>query len=126
MRNSPADTKTRERKGKGGAPGVGTDIPVQPLRRTMAKQVVLLQLIEDHGGAGIHTVAHRGPQAAASRCFLKEDANCEEPILEQEKNVKRKERQRGQTSGLTTTPLPILHPLELLNRREGLGVKERS
>lgn len=124
MRNSPADTKTRERKGKGGAPGVGTDIPVQPLRRTMAKQIVLLQLMEDHAGAGIHTVAHQGPQAAASRCFLKEDASCEEPKLEKEKSVKRKERQRGLTSGLTTTPLSILHPLELLNRGEGLGVEK--
>lgn len=123
MRNSPADTKTRGRRGKGGAPGVGTDIPLQPLRRTMVKQVVLLQLMEDHGGAGIHTVDHGGPQAAASGCFLKEDATCKEAILEQGKSVKRKEQQRVLTSGLTTTPLPILHPQELLNREKGLGVK---
>jgi len=53
-RNSPADTKVSEEGGGEGAPGAGEEIPLQPVEKTMVKQVVPLQPMEDHSAAGIH------------------------------------------------------------------------
>ena len=61
-RKGPADTKVSEEGGGGGAPGAGAEIStLQPVVKTMVMQIVLLQPMEDHGGAAIHTAAHGGP-----------------------------------------------------------------
>ena len=39
MRNNPVSTKVREEGGEGGAPGTGTEIPLQPTEDTMLEQV---------------------------------------------------------------------------------------
>jgi len=77
-RNSPADTKVSEEGGGEGAPGTGAEIPLQPVVRTMVRQLVPLKEgnpppIEDQGGADIHPAACRGPHARAGGCALKED-----------------------------------------------------
>ncbi|KAK4810953.1 hypothetical protein QYF61_013361 [Mycteria americana] len=53
-RNNSADTKVNEEGGGGGAPGAGAEIPLQPMVKTMVRQVVPLQPMEVHGGADIH------------------------------------------------------------------------
>ncbi|TRZ07556.1 hypothetical protein HGM15179_019552 [Zosterops borbonicus] len=52
--NSYAYTKVCEEGGGGGASGVRAEIPLQSVVRTMVKQAVPLQLMEDHGDADIH------------------------------------------------------------------------
>ncbi|GAB0207967.1 hypothetical protein GRJ2_003262400 [Grus japonensis] len=44
---SDADTKVSEEGGGGGAPGTGTEIPLQPVEKTMVRQAVHLQPVED-------------------------------------------------------------------------------
>ncbi|GAB0188921.1 acid sphingomyelinase-like phosphodiesterase 3b [Grus japonensis] len=46
VRNS-ADTKVSADGGGGGAPGAGAEIPLQPLVKTMVKQAVPLQPMEE-------------------------------------------------------------------------------
>ena len=46
MRNS-ADTKVSADGGAGGAPGAGAEIPLQPVVKTMVKQAVPLQPMEE-------------------------------------------------------------------------------
>ena len=46
MRNS-ADTKVSDEGGAGGAPGTGAEIPLQPVAKTMVKQAVPLQPMEE-------------------------------------------------------------------------------
>ena len=53
-RNKSADTKVSEEGGGGGAPGVGAQIPLQPMEKTMVRQAVSLQPMEVHSGADIH------------------------------------------------------------------------
>ncbi|GAB0190217.1 acid sphingomyelinase-like phosphodiesterase 3b [Grus japonensis] len=53
-RNNSTDTKVSEEGGGGGAPGAGTEIPLQPVEKTMVKQAVPLQPMEVHSGADIH------------------------------------------------------------------------
>ncbi|KAM9591242.1 uncharacterized protein ACIBXB_006115 [Morphnus guianensis] len=53
-RNNPADTKVSEEGGGGGAPGAEAEIPLQPVVKTMVRQVVPLQPMEVNGGADIH------------------------------------------------------------------------
>ena len=53
-RNNSADTKVSEEGGRGGAPGAGAEISLQPVVKTMVRQVVPLQPMEVHGGADIH------------------------------------------------------------------------
>ncbi|GAB0195028.1 acid sphingomyelinase-like phosphodiesterase 3b [Grus japonensis] len=53
-RNNSADTKVSAEGGGGGAPGTGAEIPLQPLEKTMVRQAVPLQPMEDGGGADIH------------------------------------------------------------------------
>ena len=57
-RNSPVDTKIREKGEKGDAPDAGEEIPLQPMEKTKVMQVVPLQPLEDHGEADIHAAAH--------------------------------------------------------------------
>ena len=64
-RNNPADTKVSEEGGGGGAPGAGAEIPLQPVVKTMVRQAVPLQPMEEHSGADIHTAAEGGPHAGA-------------------------------------------------------------
>ncbi|KAK4816399.1 hypothetical protein QYF61_016716 [Mycteria americana] len=47
MRKSPADPKVCEEGGGGGVPGTGAEVTLQPLEKTMVKQVVPLPPIED-------------------------------------------------------------------------------
>ncbi|KAK4811345.1 hypothetical protein QYF61_027574 [Mycteria americana] len=82
-RNNYADTKVSEEGGGGGAPGAGAEIPLQPVVKTMVRQVVPLPPMEDHRGADIHSAAHGGPHAEASGYALKEAAAHEEPRQEQ-------------------------------------------
>jgi len=49
----------------------GAEVPLQPLEKTMRKQVVLLQPMDNHNGADTHAAAHRQPapeQAPGSSC----------------------------------------------------------
>ncbi|GAB0189188.1 AN1-type zinc finger protein 5-like [Grus japonensis] len=50
---SDRDTKVSEEGGGGGAPGTRAEIPLQPVVKTMVKQAVPLQPMEDDGGAEI-------------------------------------------------------------------------
>lgn len=52
-RDSPADTKV-SKGGQGGVPGVGAEIPLQPVVKTMASQAVLLQPMEVNSVADTH------------------------------------------------------------------------
>ncbi|GAB0189733.1 acid sphingomyelinase-like phosphodiesterase 3b [Grus japonensis] len=61
MRNSPADTQAREEGGGGGSSGSTAETPLQPVEKTVEKQIVPLQPIKDHTGADIHTAAHGDP-----------------------------------------------------------------
>ena len=60
-RNNPADTKVSEEGGGGGAPGARVEIPLQPVVKTMVRQVVPLQPMEVHGGADIHLQSVEDP-----------------------------------------------------------------
>jgi len=53
-RNRPAATRVSEEGGGGGAPGAGSELPLQPVMKTMVRQAVALQPMEVHGGADIH------------------------------------------------------------------------
>ena len=53
-RNHSAGTKVREEGGGGGAPGARAEIPLQPMVKTMVRQVVPLQPMEVNGGADVH------------------------------------------------------------------------
>jgi len=52
--NNSADTKAIEEGVAGGDPGAGAEIPLQPVMKTMVRQVVPLQPMEIHGAADIH------------------------------------------------------------------------
>jgi len=58
-RRNPADTKVSEEGGGAAAPGTGAEIPLQPMVKTVARQVVLLQPMEEHSGADDHPAAYR-------------------------------------------------------------------
>ncbi|PKU35129.1 protein pxr1-like [Limosa lapponica baueri] len=52
--NRSADTKVGEEGGGGeAAPGTGAEIPLQPVVKTMVRQVVHLQSVEVKGGADV-------------------------------------------------------------------------
>ncbi|GAB0180870.1 hypothetical protein GRJ2_000552300 [Grus japonensis] len=53
-RNNSADTKVSEEGGRGGAAGARAEIPLQFMEKTMVRQAVPLQPMEDDGGADIH------------------------------------------------------------------------
>lgn len=67
-RSSSADTKVSEEVGGGGAPGTGTDIPLQAVVKIIMRQAVLLQPMEVHGRADIHHRVFGGPSARAGGC----------------------------------------------------------
>ncbi|GAB0181680.1 EH domain-containing protein 4 [Grus japonensis] len=67
-RNSPADTKVSAEGGGGGTPGTRAEIPLQPMEKTMVRQAVSLQPMEDDGGAEIPPVARGGPHTGAGGC----------------------------------------------------------
>ena len=67
---SPADSKDNEAGRGGGAPGTRAEIPLQPMEKTMVKQVVL-QPTENHYEADNHTTACGGLHTGASGCILK-------------------------------------------------------
>ncbi|KAK4811167.1 hypothetical protein QYF61_019798 [Mycteria americana] len=60
-RNNSADTKVSEEGGGGGAPGARAEIPLQPVVKTMVKQVVPLQPMEVNGGADIYLQSMEDP-----------------------------------------------------------------
>ena len=68
-RNSPADTEVREGGGRGGAPGASTEIPLQPVGRTMVEQV-------------FHCSLWTGPHQCR-QIFPEGTIACGEPMLEQ-------------------------------------------
>ena len=45
--NNSADPQVTEEGGGGGAPGTGAEIPLQPVGKTMVRQAVPLQPMED-------------------------------------------------------------------------------
>ncbi|GAB0202867.1 hypothetical protein GRJ2_002752300 [Grus japonensis] len=53
-RNNSADTKVSEEGEGEGVPGIEAEVPLQPLEKTMVRQAVPLQPMEDDGGADIH------------------------------------------------------------------------
>ncbi|KAF4795871.1 hypothetical protein TURU_089446 [Turdus rufiventris] len=62
-KNDYADTKVSEEEGEGGAPGTRAEIPLQPILKTMVKQAITLQPMEDHGDAEIHPQPMEEPHA---------------------------------------------------------------
>ncbi|GAB0182113.1 RIMS-binding protein 3A-like [Grus japonensis] len=54
VRNNSTDIKVSEKGRGGGARGTEAEIPLQPMEKTMVKQAVPLQPMEDDGGADIH------------------------------------------------------------------------
>ncbi|GAB0206670.1 hypothetical protein GRJ2_003132600 [Grus japonensis] len=60
-RNNSADTKVSEEGRGGGTPGTRAEIPLQPMVKTMVRQVVPLQPMEVHGGADIHLQSMEDP-----------------------------------------------------------------
>jgi len=60
-RNNFADTKVSEEGERGGAPGVGREIPLQSLEKTMVRQAVPLQPKEVHNGADTHLQPVKDP-----------------------------------------------------------------
>ncbi|GAB0187535.1 AN1-type zinc finger protein 5-like [Grus japonensis] len=58
---APEDTKVSAEGGGGAAPGTGAEIPLQPMVKTMVRQAVPLQLMEDDGGADIHLQPMKDP-----------------------------------------------------------------
>jgi len=54
-RNNSADTKVSKEGAEGGAPGSRAEIPLQPMEKTMMRQLVSLQPMEVHNGADIHS-----------------------------------------------------------------------
>ena len=71
-RNNSADTKVSEEGGGGGAPGAGAEIPLQPVGKTMVRQVVPLHPMEVNGGADIHLQPMERPHAGGGGCAPKE------------------------------------------------------
>ncbi|PKU44302.1 rna-directed dna polymerase from mobile element jockey-like [Limosa lapponica baueri] len=67
-RNNYTDTRVSEEGGGGGTPGARAEIPRQPMVKIMVMQVVLLQSIDIHSGADIHSAAHGGPHTRADEC----------------------------------------------------------
>ncbi|GAB0182705.1 acid sphingomyelinase-like phosphodiesterase 3b [Grus japonensis] len=53
-RNNSIDNQVSAEGGAGGAPGTGAEIPLQPMEKTMVRQIVPLQPMDVHGGADIH------------------------------------------------------------------------
>ncbi|GAB0177095.1 epimerase family protein SDR39U1 [Grus japonensis] len=62
-RNNSADTKVSADGGAGGAPGAGAEIPLQPMEKTMVKQAVPLQPMEDDGEQRFHLQPVEDPTA---------------------------------------------------------------
>ena len=73
-RNSSSDIKISEEGGGGGSPDTGAEVPLQPVVRTMVKQVVPLQSTNVHSGVDTHPAACGGPHAGAGGCAPKGDA----------------------------------------------------
>lgn len=84
MRNSPADTKVRERGGGGreGAPGTRAHIPLQHMEETMARQVVPLQPMESPCWRRLLGGSCNPWKGAHSEGFLSEIVAHEGPTLE--------------------------------------------
>ncbi|KAK4810783.1 hypothetical protein QYF61_008755 [Mycteria americana] len=67
-RNNSADIKVSEEGGGGGAPGARPEIALQPVVKTMVRQVVPLQPMEVSSGADVHPAVCGGPHARAGGC----------------------------------------------------------
>ena len=82
-RNNAADTQVSEEGGGGGAPDTRAEILLQPVEKTMVRQAVPLQPMEDDGGAEIPPAAQGGPHARAGGCLKEAVAPWKGPTLEQ-------------------------------------------
>jgi len=60
-RNNSADTKVSEEGGGAGGPGTRAEIPLQPVEKTVVRQVVPLKPMEVHSGADIHLQPVKDP-----------------------------------------------------------------
>lgn len=69
LRNSPASNYQGERR-RGGAPGAGAEIPLQPTDRTTEEQISTLQPLED-------------PMTKQGNVFPEGTVACRDPMLEQ-------------------------------------------
>jgi len=87
VRNNTADTKISEEGQKGGASGSKAEILLQPMEKTMVKQVVFLQSVENHARADVHTEAHGGPHDKAGGYALRKlqlvESPCRSRILQE-------------------------------------------
>jgi len=70
VKETTLQTPRSEEGERGGAPGAGAEIPLQPLVKTIVRQAVPMQPMEVHGGAP--PAACGGPHAGAGGCALKE------------------------------------------------------
>lgn len=72
--NSSGDTKVSNGGGEWDGPDTEAEIPLQPLEKTMVKQVVPLQLMEDHVWIYIYIETHGRHHTRAGRYAVKEAA----------------------------------------------------
>lgn len=85
-RENSADPKVSEEGAGGGMMGTRTEIPLQPVEKTMVVQIVPLQPMEVNGGADIYIEVCGGPHDGAGGHALKEaEAHEEQPTWEQGK-----------------------------------------
>jgi len=71
-----------KKEGGGGAAGIGAEIPLQPVMKTMVRQAVPLEFMEVHGGAEIHLQPVEDPtleQVGAQRRL----SPCGKPMMDQ-------------------------------------------
>lgn len=81
--NQPCRCQGQWRRKGWSSAGTRAEIPLQPIEKTMTMQVVLLQPVEYHSGANIHSAAHGEHQTRTRGGALKETAAHGEPRLEQ-------------------------------------------
>ncbi|GAB0178358.1 zinc finger and BTB domain-containing protein 5 [Grus japonensis] len=67
-RNNSADTKVSEEGGGEGAPGARAEIPLQPMEKTMVRQAVTQQPMEDHARVDIHLQPVEDPMPEQVAC----------------------------------------------------------
>ena len=57
-----------KKKGGGGAPRTGAEVPLQPMEKTMVRQALPLQPMEVHSGADLHLRPMQDPTPEQVDC----------------------------------------------------------
>ena len=110
--NSPTDTEVGEGGGGGGAPCTGGSVFLQPMEDNAAADIHAAELGRPHAGAGgdvlKEAAAHGEPTleqvllrgtVACGEDPMQEQVYSEGPMLDEGRNVRRKNHQRGSVIG---------------------------